>query len=176
MNLKDIKSDLLTALKSQHGFISQKDELSDYSGHGLRSEINSKDYKSDPLLKSSKIHKEGKSLPADDDKYGFMDMVVSSDLKIRSSDYNSGETLDSEGKPTFSGSEGQGRLGLYKSTGINVNFSKDNCCGIHTSRRKEFLQRIPDENALILSFRLLGLVPNSTGLHELNFPSTCLSE
>ena len=34
---------------------------------------------------------------------------------------------------------------------------------------------VPNENALIFYFWLLGLAPSSLGLQELNFPCTCLS-
>ena len=81
--------------------------------------------------------KEGESLANDDDRYGFMDMVKSNKLKIKSSDY-SFETYDNEDKPTtFSGSKDQGRFNLssYKSSAINIDFSKDNNSSIHTSRQ-----------------------------------------
>ena len=158
--MKDVKSDLLTALKregkegnglqakpDEFGFMdmvvspSLKSKSSDYGRNGLRSEMNSKDIKADLLtaLENSNLNdKEGESLAADDDKFGFLDMVVSRKLKIKYSDY-SRDTYDSEDKPTtFSGSRDQGRFGLssYKSTGIYMDFSKDNDSGIHTSRRK----------------------------------------
>ena len=40
---------------------------------------------------------------------------------------------------------------------------------------KDFSPYIPDDDALILSFWLLGLSPSSLGLQELNFPGTGLS-
>ena len=156
-NLKDMKSDLLTALaerdrkegnglqakSDEYGFMdmvvnsSLKGKSSDYGRSGLGSEINSKDVKSDLMSALDKLNdNEGDNSPAEDGNFGFMDMVVSSKLKIKSSDY-SRETHDSEDKPTtFSGSRDQGRFGLssYKSTGIYVDFSKDNDSGIHTSR------------------------------------------
>ena len=132
---KDLKSDLLEALKhdgkednslqaksDEYGFMdmvvssSLKSKSNDYSHYGLGSETNLKDIKSDFLsaLKSSKSNdKEGDISPTkpDDDKYGFLDMVVSRKLKIKSSDY-SRETHDSEDAPTkFSGSKDQGRFG-----------------------------------------------------------------
>ena len=161
-----MKSDLLAALdrrdrkegnglqakSDEYGFMdmvvnsSLKGKSSDYGRSGLGSEINSKDIKSDLMSALDKLNdNEGDSSPAEDGNFGFMDMVVSSNLKIKSSDY-SRETHDSEDKPTtFSGSRDQGRFGLssYKSTGIYMDFSKDNDSGIHTSRRKReegFLQ------------------------------------
>ena len=132
--MKDIKSDLLTALKregkegnglqakpDEFGFMdmvvspSLKSKSSDYGRNGLRSEMNSKDIKANLLtaLENSNLNdKEGESLAADDDKFGFLDMVVSRKLKIKYSDY-SRDTYDSEDKPTtFSGSRDQGRFSL----------------------------------------------------------------
>ena len=156
-NFKDIESDLLAALNrevkdgkslqaksDENGFTdmvvsnSLKSKSSDYGRHGLRTEINSKDIKAD-LLKAleNSNKKEGESLANDDDRNGFMDMVKSNKLKIKSSDY-SFETYDNEDKPTtFSGSKDQGRFNLssYKSSAINIDFSKDNNSSIHTSRQ-----------------------------------------
>ena len=90
-----------------------------------------KDIKSD-LLQALNDNKE--TTKSDDDNNGFMDMVVSSSLKSKSSDYS----RDSEDKQSkFSGSKDQGRfchinLQIHKS----MDFSKDNDSGIHTSRRE----------------------------------------
>ena len=123
-----MKSDLLAALdrrdrkegnglqakSDEYGFMdmvvnsSLKGKSSDYGRSGLGSEINSKDIKSDPMSALDKLNdNEG-----EDGNFGFMDMVVASKLKIKSSDY-SGETHDSEDKPTtFRGSRDQGLFGL----------------------------------------------------------------
>ena len=65
-----------------------------------------KDIKSD-LLQALNDNKE--TTKSDDGNNGFMDMVVSSSLKSKSSDYS----RDSEDKQSkFSGSKDQGRFGL----------------------------------------------------------------
>ena len=134
-----MKSDLLAALdrrdrkegnglqakSDEYGFMdmvvnsSLKGKSSDYGRSGL----GSKDIKSDLMSTLDKLNdNEGDSSPAEDGNFGFMDMVVSSNLKIKSSDY-SRETHDSEDKPTtFSGSRDQGRFGLssYKSMGTYI--------------------------------------------------------
>ena len=120
---------------------SLKRKSSDYSHYGLGSKTKLKETKSDFLsaLKSSNVNdNEGNSSPAKpDDKYGFMDMVVSRKLKIKSSDY-SRETHDSEDAPTkFSGSKDQGRFGqVHLNSQEHMDFSKDNDSGIHITRRE----------------------------------------
>ena len=46
---------------------------------------------------------------------------------------------------------------------------------LSTRKSERTAAQVPDDDALILSFWLLGLAPSSLGLQELNFPGTGLS-